>query len=243
MVEKITSVNNDLIKETAKLAQRKYRDESGKFLLEGFKAVEGAMNAGIELENVFWLDEKPTSDGIVVTEPVMKKISTTDSIPRIVAVARQKIYDKSALSKVKKVVLLENIKDVGNLGTILRTSAAFGVDGIVLYGESVDIYNPKCIRASVGTLWKMPVVQIKDFSDLKELFAHHQRVATLPRAKTTLKEFTPTSPWLLMFGSEAEGLSKELISFATKEIKIEMPGEVESLNLSVSCGIILHSIC
>ena len=68
----------------------------------------------------------------------------------------------------KKVVLLEGIKDAGNLGTILRTAAAFSIDAIVLYGDTVDLYNPKCVRSTVGCLWKTPVIQIKDFNELEK---------------------------------------------------------------------------
>ena len=242
----ITSVNNEYVKETVKLQQRKYRDNEKKFLLEGFKAIEEAFNAGIELEKVFVISEKAhdydfVKEKVILTnEAVLKKISTTESAPESVAIGIQKKYDKSVLNNSKKVLLLENIKDVGNLGTIIRTSVAFNVDAIVLYGESVDLYNPKCVRASVGNLWKIPVVQLRDLSELKEQFKNYEKIATLPRAKTCLKNFTVNEPWLLMFGSEAEGLSSDLTQIATKELKIEMPGDVESLNLSISCGIILY---
>jgi len=244
----ITSLNNELVKETVRLQQKKYREDEKKFLLEGFKAIEEAYSAGVEIKTVFVMSEKADNydfikDKIILTnEAVLKKISTTDSAPESVAVGIQKKYDKSVLNNSKKVLLLENIKDTGNLGTIIRTSVAFGVDAIVLYGESVDLYNPKCVRASVGNLWKIPVVQIRDLSELKEQFKNYEKIATLPKAKTYLKDFSVNEPWLLMFGSEAEGLGADLINIATKELKIEMPGNVESLNLSISCGIVLYEL-
>ena len=146
------------------------------------------------------------------------------------------------LKDTKKVVLLENIRDLGNLGTILRTSAAFGADAVVLYGDCVDIYNPKCVRASVGNLWKIPVVNIKLFEDLKNIFQNYNRIATLPRARTLLKDFKTDFPVVVMFGSEADGLSEELQRFATSSVKIEMTENVESLNLSVSCAVVLYKI-
>ena len=91
---------------------------------------------------------------IETSEAVLKKISTTDSAPEVVAVAHQPKQDKESLKTTKKVVLLENISDVGNLGTIIRSAVAFNIDAIVLYGQSVDIYNPKCVRSTVGNLWK-----------------------------------------------------------------------------------------
>lgn len=262
-MEKITSVNNELIKETAKLQQKKYRDKENRFLLEGFKSIEEAFNAGVEIEYVFTKDgnrykflntrfseikdfASPLRGGtpavILTTEPVLKKISTTNSAPDAVGVAVKRNYTIEDLKGLKKVVLLENIKDLGNLGTILRTSVAFGADAVVLYGkECADLYNPKCVRSSVGNLWKIPVVYIDDFSDLN-IFEGFERVATLPHSRQYLKDLRVKEPVLLMFGSEADGLSSELLDFSTKEVKIEMSGDVESLNLSVSCAVIMYEM-
>lgn len=247
----ITSVNNESVKEVTKLQQKKYRDEEKKFLLEGFKAVEEAFNSGIKIEQVFinkncaeklkFFGNKYEGECILTNEAVLKKISTTDSAPEIVAIAKQKIFTLEDLKSAKKVVLLENIKDLGNLGTILRTAKAFSQDAVILYGDTVDLYNPKCVRSAVGNLWKLPVVQVKDFGTLKKTFINFERVATLPCSIDTinLKDFKVTSPYLIMFGSEAEGLSQDLIDFSTQKITIEMNKEVESLNLSVSVGIVL----
>ena len=243
----ITSVNNELVKETTKLQQKKYRSE--KFLLEGFKSIKEAFDSGIKIDYVFvdknklkeysFISEKV----ILTTQPVLKKISTTDSAPDAVGVAYKKTYDISVLKDAKKVVLLENIKDSGNLGTILRTSAAFGVDAVILYGgESVDLYNPKCVRASVGNLWKIPVFEIKEIDVLRPLFSNYERIATLPRTSNRLKDFKVKLPVLVMFGSEADGLSEELIKYSTDSVKIEMADNVESLNLSVSCAVILYNL-
>lgn len=249
MIE-ITSVNNELVKDTVKLQQKKYRDKENKFLLEGYKSVQEAYNAGIKFEYVFVLKEKLQNynflrdlEIILTTEAVLKKISTTDSAPDVVAVAKKKIHSLVDLNNAKKVVLLENIKDLGNLGTILRTATAFDADAVILYGnECADLYNPKCVRSTVGNLWKIPVVSISDFNTLKELFNKFERVATLPRATEYLNNFSVQEPLLVMFGSEADGLSDELINFATKEVKIEMASNVESLNLSVSCAVVLYKL-
>ena len=277
----ITSVNNDLVKEIVKLQQKKYRDKTGKFLLEGRKCVEEAISAGLEIEYVFidnaakqlgsyaakldnseisqaqLTDKNPStvqpfnhstktnialsSNSIIYTVPsVLKKISTTDTPPDVVAVAYKKIFKMP--ENAQKVVLLENIKDLGNLGTIIRTSTAFGVDAIVLYGESVDIYNPKCVRASVGNLWKVPIFHLTKFDELSEIFEKFERVATLPRSKNLLKTYKPNYPVLVMFGSEADGLSEDLIKFSTASVKIEMSKNVESLNLATSVAVILYKI-
>lgn len=244
----ITSVNNEIVKNTAKLQQKKYRNSEKKFLLEGYKAIKEAFDSGIIIEKIFVnknkIQEYNFAKNILIetTEPVLKKLSTTETAPESVAVGIQKIYDFDVLKKAKKVVLLEEIKDLGNLGTILRTAVAFQAEAIVLYGDSTDIYNPKCVRASVGNLWKIPIFQIKDFNLLEQIFENFQRIATLPRSKNFLKNFDIKFPALIMFGSEAAGLSDELIKFSTNSVKIEMAETVESLNLAVSVSIILYEL-
>lgn len=246
----ITSVNNELIKETAKLEQKKYRDDSGKFLLEGLKAIEEAYNSDIKIEHLFVTKEKAfhydflSEQIIYVTEPVLKKLSTTDSTPDAVAIGEQKQFSEELLKSAKRVALFENIKDLGNLGTILRTATAFSLDAIVLYGDTVDMYNPKCVRASVGNLWKTPVYQTKDYNFIEKYFKDFTRIATLPKSddSTYLKDFQPQEKTLVMFGAESDGLSQQLINFATDKITIEMDSKVESLNLSMSAGIIFYKL-
>lgn len=244
----ITSVNNELVKETVKLQQKKFRDTTRKFLLEGFKAIEEAHALGLEIDKIFVLKEKASryefiKDKLIeTTEAVLKKISTTDSAPEAVGVACQKIFDTKILETAQKVLLLEGIKDVGNLGTILRSAAAFDVDAVILFGNCTDIYNPKCVRASVGNLCKTPVFHLETLDELKRYFDKFQRIATLPRSTNLLKTFQAQKPLLIMFGSEADGLSQELIDYSTTSVKIEMNPSVESLNLSISCGILLYNI-
>jgi TrmH family RNA methyltransferase len=242
---KITSLNNDLIKETAKLQQRKFRDESGLFLLEGEKGVKEALACGIELTQLFVLenyDEFYKYNPTEVTEAVMSKISDTKTPPKVVAVGKQPKLEWK--NDYKKVVLLEDIKDAGNLGTILRTSCAFDVDALILFGDTVDLFNPKCVRASVGNLWKIPVFNIKNFDELKNKFKTFERIATLPKGENVvnLNDYTPQEKVLIMFGTESSGLSEQLKSYATKNVTIEMSDKVESLNLSISAGVILYKL-
>lgn len=240
---KITSVNNELVKETAKLLQRKYRDESGLFLLEGDKCIEEALESGLKIERVFKLEGyEKFAEGIETTEAVLSKISSTSTPPKAVAVAKKQVMEWS--SDYRKVVLLEDIKDAGNLGTILRTSAAFGIDAVILYGDTVDLYNPKCVRSSVGNLWKIPVFNINSISNLQEWFEDYERVATLPKSEKSvwLSEYEAPEKFVVMFGTESSGLSEELKNFATKNLTIEMDSKVESLNLSISAGVILYEL-
>ena len=189
----ITSVNNELVKEIAKLQQKKYRQISEKFIIEGYKSIKEAFDFGIKIEKIFV--EKCNVPKynfakkylIETNAAVLKKISATDSTPEAVAVGVQKIYNIADIKEAKKVVLLENIRDLGNLGTIIRTCVAFGVDAIILYGECTDIYSPKVVRACVGNLWKIPIINTQNFKDLEYLFEKYERIATLPKGKNQLK--------------------------------------------------------
>jgi len=244
-MEEITSINNVLVKNTVKLQQKKYRDLENKFILEGFKSISEAFNAGIEIDYVFVLKDKASRYSflskrlVLTTEAVLKKISTTDSAPEAVGVGVQKHYTLDDLKISKKVILLENIRDLGNLGTILRSAVAFGADGVILYGDCADLYNPKCVRSTVGNLWKIPVVYA---AELGGMFDDFQRIATLPRTENLLKDFKPGEKMLVMFGSEADGLSEKLINYANTSVKIEMSDAVESLNLSVSCAVVMYNL-
>lgn len=241
----ITSVNNDLIKNTAKLLKNKHREETGLFLIEGEKAVSEAILAGLKIEQIFVIQGYKHSfsgDIIETTEAVMSKISDAKTAPPTIAVAHQPKFTKNDFENYKKIILLEGIKDAGNLGTIIRTACAFGINGIILFGDTVDLYNPKTVRSAVGNLWKIPIIKAKDFEDLEHLLAKHERIATLPSSTNTtnLKEYKPAEKVVVMFGSEADGLSDKLKEFATKNVTIEMNSNVESLNLSISAGIIMY---
>ena len=243
---KITSVNNDLVKETAKLLKSKYRNETGLFLIEGEKGVNEAILAGLDIQHIFTLENSGFSheNAIETTEAVMNKISDAKTAPKVIAVAKQPKQDLNKLKSVQKVILLENIKDAGNLGTILRTASAFGIDAIILYGDTVDLYNPKCVRSAVGNLWKNNIFNFKNFEELSLYFSEFERVATLPKGENVIEldKYKPSEKVLIMFGSEADGLSNELKGFATKNLTIEMSSEVESLNLSVSAAVIMYKL-
>ena len=244
-MEKITSVTNETIKETAKLHQKKFREETGLFISEGEKAIEGIIEAGYKVISVFKADEKEFAKlkgdkNFIVNEAVLNKISSTKSPCRIVAVAKQKKYELNNFSKMNKLILLENIKDAGNLGTILRACKAFGVEGVLLLGNTIDLYNPKVVRASVGC-FDIPVINI-DYKDIK-LFKEHTIYSTaLYENSKPLKDVNFKLPFIIAFGSEAEGLTKEFLKNKTENIKIETTPKVESLNLASAVSICLYEV-
>ena len=139
--------------------------------------------------------------------------------------------------------LLENIKDAGNLGTAIRTAAAFGIDGIVLLGDTVDLFSPKVVRSSVGYLWKTPIFKADNFEQIKRYFSDHTFFATSVNKNLPLKDLKEAdikAPAVIMFGSEAFGLSDDLVNKSDVYVTIPIKGDIESLNLSISIGIVLY---
>lgn len=250
-MNEITSLNNELIKLTAKLSQKKYRDETGLFLLEGEKAVEEAISAGLKVKDIFinkinekLLNKYQSQNPYVVNLKVLEKITDAKNAPDIIATAYKFENDlKKIKNKNSAILLLENIKDAGNLGTAIRTASAFDIDGIILFGDTVDLFSPKVVRSSVGYLWKTPIYKTKDFQLIKDYFKEHKIFATSVDENlslTNLKDAKLKEPCIIMFGSEASGLTKELVEQGDVFVNIPIKSDIESLNLSISIGIVLY---
>lgn len=245
----ITSTTNTLVKEVAKLAQKKYRNETKLFLIEGQKAVEEAFALNLEFKHIFILKGKiqkypQFKDAILTNEAVLKKISTTETAPEIIAVAKQLEFRLKDISSKNKIVLLENIKDSGNLGTIFRTCTALGVEGIILAGDTVDVYNPKTVRSAVGNLFKIPFISVENTEKIKQIFSEHEILATVVPQEDAhnIIGLKLSHKTIIMFGSEATGLSNEAIKLADKKITIPISSEVESLNLSTAATICIWEL-
>lgn len=254
-MREITSVHNPIIKQVQSLHQKKNRNELGLFLIEGYKNVNEALKSGIKLENIFtsqkFSKELPffEDDKIFrVSEQVLRKISTTESPPDIVATVRQMSYKPEDIFKADNplIIVLESIKDPGNLGTIIRTAKAANVSGIILTDEAVDVYNPKTVRASAGNLWKMPIIYMPEKKEIKNIlnkFCKCRFIATIVdkiKNPNLYYDVNYKNPTVLLFGSEGGGLSEDLLETADEFITIPMNEEVESLNLSISAGVILY---
>lgn len=252
-MQEITSIQNDLIKLVFSLHQKKYRIEHNLFIIEGLKGVEEAIKSQLEIEYVF-INKNFNKDILKfqinkvysVSENVMKKISTTDNPPEILAVVKQIKHNLDDIFNKENpiVLLLEGIKDPGNLGTIIRTAIAANVSGIILTDESVDIYNPKTVRSSAGNLWKLPIITFVDKTQIKKEINNIKKcdfIATTVKDKSNLYyNLDFKKPCVIMFGSEAEGLSEFLIHQADLLATIPMNEQVESINLSISVGVTLY---
>ena len=250
-MNEITSLNNELVKATSKLSQKKYRDETGLFLLEGEKALEEAVKSNLKIQNIFinknsdkLIKKYEKYSPVLVNDKILEKITDAKSAPDIIASAQK--FDniiKNIPNKKSAILLLENIKDGGNLGTAIRTAAAFGIDGIILLGDTVDIFSPKVVRSTVGYLWKTPIYKAKNFDEIKAYLKEHKFFATSvdkTRDLKILKEAQIKEPCVIMFGSEAFGLSNEAMEKSDFYVTIPIKSDVESLNLGISIGIVLY---
>lgn len=245
----MNGISANKIKEIKKLHQKKFRDETGLFIAEGFKIFEEIISAGIKIKSVFVLPnvntDKITVDYTVIDESSMKKISTTESVCEILTVAEKKHYDINILSNMKQIALLDEISDPGNLGTIIRSAAAFGIDAIILHGNCVDLYSPKVIRSSAGNFFKIPIIPIKRIRETEHACKEHIIYCTAPGKESTVSLGSVgavSEKIIIMFGSEAKGLSTELLSLADYNIRLDMAKNVESLNLAVSASIIFYEL-
>lgn len=243
----VNSLSNNKIKEIIKLHQKKYRDEFGLFIAEGKNAFEEVLKENIEIVDIYALEtfsqNIKTAKTKVITEEEMKKISTTASICEVLVIGKQKPL-KADTKKLNKIILLDTISDPGNLGTIIRSAAAFNIDAIILFGDSTELYSPKVIRSSAGNFFKIPIIKIKTINELENNFPSHILISTdLKKANNiTIKEIKELPKKILMFGSESQGLSKKLSNLANKNFILNMGKNVESLNLAVSASIIMYEL-
>lgn len=237
----ITSLNNEKIKYLTKLNQKKYRSDT--FLVEGKHLVEEAYKKNlvkllIVLED-YKLDNIDNVDTIKVSYDVMKKISLTDTPPKIMAEVIKKEDKKIG----NKVIILDDITDPGNLGTIIRSAVAFNFDTIILSNNTTDLYNPKVIRATEGMLFNINIIRdnlLNIISKLKE-----EKYFILGTKVTNGKDITKyhnINKIALIMGNETRGMNRDLDNLCDDYIHIKMNNKCESLNVGVSASILMYEL-
>ena len=244
----ITSVQNPLIKETVKLQRKKERDEAGLLLVETRHPIEEAIANGLTMKHWFKL-ENATSDqvpefipmpAVLVTEEVMKKLCTTDSPPPCVGVFEKE--NTETLPDLDKgvVLILDSLQDPGNLGTLIRSAAAFNVRTIITTGNTVDAFSPKVIRASAGLVFRMFMFEGDAVLDTLATTPPPIYWATHTADALPYTEAAFSKPCALLLGSEGTGIRDELKTKLTlTPITIPMAPGVDSLNVAVSGSILL----
>ena len=246
-MKELTSINNPLVKFISSLSQKKFRTENNLFLVEGEKALDGALNCGYKVKYVFTLNKNlkilnkiKTDEVYFVNEKVMKKISTTDGCPEILSVIEKQIFFPE--KNISRVILLENIKDCGNLGTIIRSACAFNIEAVILLGDCCDLYSSKTLRSSVGTFFQMKFFEYKTVSQIKTDFADYKLISTNLHKKSDISLNEINDKFILMFGSEADGLTSDTTKIADNNFILPLKSSVESLNLATAVSIILYEL-
>ena len=245
----IISTSNERVKYVHALSRRKTRQEEGRFVVEGVRLLEEAIRANVQPDSIFYttdLDERGQklverlhAGGVVcldVTPGVMRFCSETETPPGILAVLPMSSVPLPARPTLA--VVADALRDPGNLGTLLRTSAAAGVDEVLLGPGTVDLYNPKVIRGAMGTHFRLPIAVMT-----WPVMATHLNGPSIwladVRNAIPYTQVDWTKPSVLIVGGEAEGVSAEAEKLATGRVSIPMQCGIESLNAAVAAAVIL----
>lgn len=253
MIIEISSKSNPEYKKLKEVS----RGNNDRLFIEGRKLFTEAVKSSIELEKVY-VDKKNKSllhslltnnsapEIVFMKNDLIASTFTTESKPEgddlVVSVAKRPKWQlKNLFERKQTLILLDRIQDSGNLGTILRSSLAFALDGIILTKNSVDPFNTKVIRASAGTVFNTPIVIIDNLKAFKAIVQEkeYRVIATSSHANKKPNDLSSNLPCVFLFGNEGTGLSKDLLNLADEVIAIPHLQNVESLNLGVAVSIVL----
>lgn len=237
----ITSINNEYIKEISKLNEKKYRDKSNKYLIEGLHLVTEALKYDI-IDTIIIREDfsyETNIKHIIVSNEVMKKLSDNPSIPKIMAVVNKKestIYGN-------KILLLDRLQDPGNLGTIIRSAVAFNFDTIILSNDTVDLYNSKVLRSTQGMLFNINILRQNLTNVINELKNNNYTIyGTKVDNGYDVKKVNNTNKFALIIGNEGTGISDNILKQCDKYLYIKMNNNCESLNAGVAASILMYEM-
>lgn len=235
----ITSKENKKIKYIKHLRNNKFSSKEGKFIIEGSHLVEEASKSGVLLETY---SVKEVNFGVLnnlVTDEILKSLSSLPSVPDVIGIC--KMFEKDKLGD--KLLLLDNVQDPGNLGTIIRSACAFDFDTVVIGNTSVSKYNEKVVRASQGMLFKINIITRNLSYFIKDLKEKGYVIygTSVTNGENISKENIKGKLAIIM-GNEGNGMSSELRKLADKNIYIKMNNTCESLNVAVAASIIMYEV-
>ena len=252
----ITSTGNAQVKELLQLQKKsKVRNERNIFLVEGIKMFLEAPRNRIEKvfisETLFNRKKQELNlDGLkveILSDKVFSHVSDTKTPQGILCVMRQKNtkLEEIFAQKPEHLMILDNLQDPGNLGTIVRTAEGAGVSGIILSKDCVDIYNPKTIRPTMGSIYRMPFLYVEDLENtIEEVKKQNIKVyAAHLQGKNNYDEENYKTGCAFLIGNEGNGLRDEIAKKADIWVKIKMHGEVESLNAAIASSILMLEVC
>ncbi len=250
LLEVIRSRTNKTIKEIKKLHERKYRDQQKKFIVEGHRFVREAIESDFQIEYVIinenvkekFADLKIEEDyRLIVSEAVFKDLCDTKMPQGIIAIVKNQQVHIDATGGFY--VLLDKVQDPGNVGTIIRTANAAGVNGVILTKGTVDIYNEKTLRSTMGSIFKIPIIVDENLKFVNEL--KDKGFKLICSSLDTDKNFYQVNlneKVIIAVGNEGNGISDEIYNISDEKVKIPMPGSAESLNVGIAAGIMIFEV-
>ena len=222
------------------LKQKKYRGEHQYFVVEGSKMLGELLQEDFKIRQVFaigsWIEKHPEIDAVEISEKELKSISSLKTPNEVLAVVQQKENRLIDVSNTLSIAL-DEIQDPGNLGSIIRTADWFGIKNIVCSSNSVDVYNPKVIQATMGSFFRVNIV----YQELTEFFTNNADLkvyGALLDGENIYQKEIDTKGLVLLMGNESKGISNELMPFITDKISIPKFGKAESLNVATATAIL-----
>ncbi|MEG1027106.1 MAG: RNA methyltransferase [Oscillospiraceae bacterium] len=257
-MENITSKDNKFIKEYIKLSTKKaYRDEQQKFVIESVKLYKEAVATNTKIEKVFvteqciekYFNESEKSfqadKTYIISQEISNKMSELPSSQGIFAILKKPDFLNFTAIKNGKYIVLCDVQDPGNIGTIVRTADAFGLDGVVLAGNSCDIYNIKTIRSTMGSLFRVKIFITNSCMDVVNHFNGNNIItcaAVLDKLAKDISKYKFPNNCAVLIGNEGNGLSQQISDICSEKITIKMAGNAESLNASMAAGILMWEL-
>lgn len=238
----ITSSDNKKIKEIKKLNDRKYRDKEGLFLIEGQHLVSEAYKHGLLVE--LFLEEGQYSEFDIkttyFTKDIMKELSSLTTPSVVIGICKKKVKPTTLGDRI---LLLDNIQDPGNLGTIIRSAVAFNIDTVILGTGTVDVYNAKVLRATQGLIFHINIIEDELATLIPKLKKKsYTIIGTSVNRGLELSKINSMPKFALIMGNEGHGISSEIERMCNDFVYVPMNEACESLNVSVACSIILYQL-
>ncbi len=249
----ITSKDNEVIKNIRKLKDKKYRDETDTFLIEGIKIIEEAIEENADIKKIIVCNEFNENfsgdllykiakyDVIYVPKNIFKLLTDVTNPQGILAVVSKNKKENIDYSQ-EFFLILDNIQDPGNMGTILRTADSINLNQIIVSKGSADCYNPKVVRSTMGAIFRVKVFECDLVKTIKDLKKHQIKILATDLIADENIYNAQYKKSAVVIGNEANGVSEEVLKLADKRIKIPMIGRTESLNAGVATGIILYEV-
>ena len=235
----IESINNEKIKRYSKLLQKKYRDETGLYIISTDHLVKEALKHNI-VHEIFLLNGYENRYGNVtyVNEQVMRKLTSLKTLPSVVAVVKKQ--DLNSITG--NVIMLDGLQDPGNVGTIIRSAVAFNFDTIIVGNNTVDIYNEKVLRASEGMIYNINIIKQDLVDSIMELKLKGYTIIGTKVDNGKKIEDIICEKYAFIVGNEVNGISNEILDMCDEYIYIDMNKKCESLNVGIASSIVMYEI-